>query len=278
MRKVARRVVEGRRSKTRITPKNLETFLGVPKYLHRTAQEQDAVGIATGLVWRSVGGDLLTIEVTLAEGRGGLMLTGRLGEVMKESGQAALAYIRSHAKALGIETNFYERRDIHVHAPEGGQAKEGPSAGITIATAMISALTKRPVRRNVAMTGEITIHGQVLPIGGLKEKVLAAHRAGITTIVLPKRNEKDLEDIPEEVQKQVKLIFVERMEQVLEIALHPMPADAQKAGQEQAKATREQAAKKERAQEDHPSRDGRHPKPRLRRAPQRMPASPQVTA
>jgi ATP-dependent Lon protease len=275
MRKVARLVVEGRKSKTQITTKNLEKFLGAPKYLHREAMEQDEIGIATGLVWRSIGGDILTIEVTLADGRGGLMLTGRLGDVMKESGQAAMAYIRSHAKQLGIDPNFYERRDIHVHAPEGGQAKEGPSAGITIAAAIISALTKRPVRRNVAMTGEITIHGRVLPIGGLKEKVLAAHRVGITTIILPKRNEKDLEDIPDEIQKQLKFLFVERMDQVLEAALHPaQPPEEQKAEQEKPKPANGQAERKDRDGERRGHHELRRPKPRQRRKHQRAPSSP----
>lgn len=274
MRKVARQVVEGRKSKMQITTKNLEKFLGPPKYLNREALEQDEIGVATGLVWRSVGGDILTIEVTLAEGRGGLMLTGRLGEVMKESGQAAMAYIRSHARQLGIDPAFYERRDIHVHAPEGGQAKEGPSAGITIATAIISALTKRPVRRSVAMTGEITIHGRVLPIGGLKEKVLAAHRVGINTIILPKRNEKDLEDIPEEIQKQLKFIFAERMDQVLEAALHPAsPPDEPKAEQEKPKAANGQARQKNREDERRAHRETRRPKPRLRRKKQHAPSS-----
>ncbi len=277
MRKVARHVVEGRKSKTQITTKNLEKFLGPPKYLHREALEQDEVGVATGLVWRSIGGDILTIEVTLADGRGGLMLTGRLGEVMKESGQAAMAYIRSHAKHLGIDPSFYERRDIHVHAPEGGQAKEGPSAGITIATAIISALTKRPVRRSVAMTGEITIHGRVLPIGGLKEKVLAAHRVGITTIVLPKRNEKDLEEIPEEVQKQLKFVFAERMDQVLEVALHPVqPAEEPKTEQEAPKPAKGQGSRKDRDDERRAYHEARRPKPRLRRKKQRTAVSSQA--
>src|SRR5579871_5715437 len=265
MRKVARQVVEGRKSKSAITEKNLPNYLGPPKYLRNEAQEQDEVGIATGLVWTSGGGDIQTIEVTLADGRGGLVMTGRLGEVMKESGHAALAYIRSHAKQLGIEPGFYERRDIHVHAPEGGQAKEGPSAGITIATAIISALTKRPIRRQVAMTGEITIHGRVLPIGGVKEKVLSAHRAGIETVLLPKRNEKDLEEIPEDVRKQIRFIFVERMEQVLEAALHPAEEDAA-----DEKKQRPQGASSGRRESDgarQSRHDHRRPKSRLRRAP-----------
>ncbi|HEU5199054.1 MAG TPA: endopeptidase La [Ktedonobacterales bacterium] len=264
MRKVARQVVEGRKTKSAITEKNLPNYLGPPKYLRNEAQEQDEVGIATGLVWTSGGGDIQSIEVTLADGRGGLVMTGRLGEVMKESGHAALAYIRSHAKQLGIEPGFYERRDIHVHAPEGGQAKEGPSAGITIATAIISALTKRPIRRQVAMTGEITIHGRVLPIGGVKEKVLSAHRAGIETVLLPKRNEKDLEEIPEDVRKQIRFIFVERMEQVLEAALHPAEEDA--ADEKKKRPVDTSPGRRSSDSARQSGHDHRRPKQRLRRA------------
>src|SRR5579885_1722683 len=227
-----------------------------------------AIWSATGLGWTSGGGDIQTIEVTLADGRGSLMLTGRLGEVMKESGQAAMAYIRSHARQLGIDPSFYERRDIHVHAPEGAQQKEGPSAGITIATAIISALTRRPIRRQVAMTGEITIHGRVLPIGGVKEKVLSAHRAGIETVLLPKRNEKDLEEIPEDVRKQIRFIFVERIEQVQEAALPPAEEDAA-----HGKKKRPQSAASGRRESDGARQSGhdhRRPKPRLRRAHHRQ--------
>ncbi len=265
MRKVARQVVEGRKSKAEITEKNLPRYLGPPKYLKTETQEQDEVGIATGLVWTSGGGDIQAIEVTLAEGRGGLMMTGRLGEVMKESGQAAMSYIRSHAKQLGIEPGFYERRDIHVHAPEGAQAKEGPSAGITIATAIISALTRRPVRRQVAMTGEITIHGRVLPIGGVKEKVLSAHRSGIETVLLPRRNEKDLEEIPEEVRKHIKFIFVERIEQVLEVALHPATAAEEKSDEKKKRPEHSASDRRESDGASQARRDLRRPKQRLLR-------------
>ncbi len=272
MRKVARQVVEGRKSKSAITPKKLPRYLGPPKHLHTQMQEADEVGIATGLVWTSGGGDIQSIEVTLADGRGSLMLTGRLGEVMKESGQAAMAYIRSHAKQLAIDPSFYERRDIHVHAPEGAQPKEGPSAGITIATAIISALTKRLVRRHVAMTGEITTHGRVLPIGGVKEKVLSAHRAGIETVLLPKLNEKDLEEIPEEVRQQITFVFVDRVEQALEVALHPaQPQEENKADQEKTRPEGGPSARKD--QENERERHTlRRPKPRLRRIPH--PAQP----
>jgi ATP-dependent Lon protease len=263
LRKVARQVVEGRKSKTEITAKKLPRYLGPPRFQHNQALETDEIGIATGLVWTSGGGDIQSIEVTLAEGRGSLMLTGRLGEVMKESGQAAMAYIRSHTKQLGIDPAFYERRDIHVHAPEGAQPKEGPSAGITIATAIISALTRRPIRRQIAMTGEITIHGRVLAIGGVKEKVLSAHRAGIEKIILPKQNEKDLEEVPEDVQRQLQFIFVDRLEQVLEAALHP--AEAEEAGKEKPKAEAGSSARRDYDGERRVRRDIQRPKPRLRR-------------
>jgi ATP-dependent Lon protease len=263
MRKVARQVVEGRKSKTEITAKRLPKYLGPPKHEHSHAQETDEIGIATGLVWTSGGGDIQSIEVTLADGRGSLMLTGRLGEVMKESGQAAMAYIRSHAKQLGIDPSFYERRDIHVHAPEGAQPKEGPSAGITIATAIISALTRRPIRRQIAMTGEITIHGRVLTIGGVKEKVLSAHRAGIEQVILPKGNEKDLEEVPEEIRNQLRFTFVERLEQVLEVALHPAEQEEGKSDQEKSRA--EGSARKNHEGERRVRRDIQRPKPRLRR-------------
>jgi ATP-dependent Lon protease len=262
---VARQVVEGRKSKAQITGKNLPKYLGPPKHLHTEMQEEDAIGIATGLVWTSGGGDIQSIEVTLADGRGSLMLTGRLGEVMKESGQAAMAYIRSHAKQLGIDPSFYERRDIHVHAPEGAQQKEGPSAGITIATAIISALTRRPIRRQVAMTGEITIHGRVLAIGGFKEKVLSAHRAGIETVLLPKQNEKDLEEIPNDVQRQLKFIFVSHIEQVLEVALHPAAPEESKPDSKRDKPEGGPTSHRESEGERPMQRDIRYPKRRLRR-------------
>jgi ATP-dependent Lon protease len=279
LRKVARQVVEGRKSKAQITAKKLPKYLGPPKYLHTEAQEADEVGIATGLVWTSGGGDIQTIEVTLADGRGSLMLTGRLGEVMKESGQAAMAYIRSHTKQLGIDPNFYERRDVHVHAPEGAQPKEGPSAGITIATAIISALTRRPVRRQVAMTGEITIHGHVLPIGGVKEKVLSAHRAGIQTVLLPKRNEKDMEEVPGDVRRQLHFIFVDRIEQALEAALHPAePQEEAEPGQDKVRRENGVSERKDTNGERRTLRDTRRPKPRLRRIAQAAQPPAQYTS
>ena len=223
LRKVARKVAEGRRSKTTITAEKIPDYLGPQKHFFEMAEQKDEPGIATGVAWTSAGGDLLTVEATLMEGRGNLTLTGQLGDVMKESAQAALSYARSRANQLGLESRFYEKYDIHLHLPAGAIPKDGPSAGITLATAIISALTRRPARRDVAMTGEITLRGRVLPIGGVKEKVLAAHRAGIKTFILPKRNMQDLQDVPHEVVQNLRFLPVERMDDVLAIALHPLP-------------------------------------------------------
>ncbi|HLX55751.1 MAG TPA: endopeptidase La [Ktedonobacteraceae bacterium] len=223
MRKVARKVAEGRRSKTIVTAEKIPDYLGPQKHFYELAEVKDEPGIATGVAWTSAGGDLLTVEATLMEGRGNLTLTGQLGDVMKESAQAALSYARSRAKQLGLESRFYEKYDIHLHLPAGAIPKDGPSAGITMATALISALTRRAARRDVAMTGEITLRGRVLPIGGVKEKVLAAHRAGIKTFILPKRNMQDLEDVPPEVVKDLRFLPVERMDEVIAIALHALP-------------------------------------------------------
>ena len=223
LRKVARKVAEGRRSKTKITAEKVHDYLGPQKHFYGQAETEDEVGVATGVSWTSAGGDLTTVEVTLMDGNGNLTLTGQLGDVMKESAQAALSYARSRAGQLGIENRFYEKYDIHLHLPAGAIPKDGPSAGITMATALISALTKRAARRDVAMTGEITLRGRVLPIGGVKEKVLAAHRAGIKTFILPKRNMKDLEDVPREVIHELHIVPVERMDDVVNVALHAMP-------------------------------------------------------
>jgi ATP-dependent Lon protease len=220
MRKVARKVAEGRRAKTKVTEEKLADYLGPQKHYYGLAEEQDEPGVATGVAWTSAGGDLMTVEATLMEGRGNLTLTGQLGDVMKESAQAALSYARSRAGQLGVESRFYEKYDIHLHLPAGSIPKDGPSAGITMATALISALTKRATRRDVAMTGEITLRGRVLPIGGVKEKVLAAHRAGIKTFILPKRNMKDLNDVPREVINELHFVPVERMDDVIAVALH----------------------------------------------------------
>ncbi|MBI2816221.1 MAG: endopeptidase La [Acidobacteria bacterium] len=219
-RKVARKVVkEGRGVKIVVTPENLSEFLGIIKFRDTFAEKKNEIGLAVGLAWTEVGGQILVTEATLMDGKGRLTLTGKLGDVMQESAQAAMSYIRSRSHLLGLEADFYRRMDIHVHVPEGAIPKDGPSAGITIATTLASALTKIPVRRDVAMTGEITLRGKVLPIGGLKEKLLAAHRAGLTTIVLPKDNEKDMADIPAHIQKELQIHFVETMDQVLQIAL-----------------------------------------------------------
>jgi len=224
-RKVARRVVkEGETYNIKITADNIEEFLGVPKYRDLAVHEKNEVGLVNGLAWTEVGGSILTTEVTVVDGKGKLLLTGKLGDVMQESAQAAMSYIRSRAARLGLPREFYRNLDIHVHVPEGAIPKDGPSAGITIGTAIASALSGIPVRRDLAMTGEITLRGKVLPIGGLKEKLLAAHRAGLFEVLLPKENEKDLPDVPENLRNAMKLQFVDTMDQVLALALErPLP-------------------------------------------------------
>ncbi|PIR20299.1 MAG: endopeptidase La [Deltaproteobacteria bacterium CG11_big_fil_rev_8_21_14_0_20_47_16] len=202
-----------------VTPKRVQELLGAPKYRYGLVEEHDEVGMCTGLAWTEVGGELLNCEVSILPGRGKLTLTGKLGDVMQESAQAALSYVRSRAEALGLERHFIQRIDIHVHMPEGAIPKDGPSAGICMATAVTSALLKLPVRKDVAMTGEITLRGRVLPIGGLKEKMLAAHRGGIRTIIIPKENVKDLKEIPKEILKDLEIKPVEHADEVLKIAL-----------------------------------------------------------
>jgi len=225
-RKVARRVAEDKRAPNNITSQSLVKFLGPPHYTFGIAEREDEVGVATGVAWTAGGGDLMPVEVTLMEGKGTLLLTGQLGEVMQESAQAALSYTRSHAKELGIKNKKcdFDRLDIHIHIPEGAIPKDGPSAGITIATALISALTGRPVRRDVAMTGEITLRGKILPIGGFKEKMLAAHRAGLRVVLVPKENRKDLVELPKKAKRDLKFIFVEHMDEVLAESLLPSPS------------------------------------------------------
>ena len=218
-RKVARKIAEGKKELTRVTRANLHLFLGPPKFIPETEQEQHEIGVATGVAWTSTGGEVLYVESSLSKGRGNLTLTGQLGDVMKESAQAALSYARSQGKKLGIEGDFYHKLDIHIHVPAGAIPKDGPSAGITMATSLISALTKRPVSRDVAMTGEITLRGRVLPIGGLKEKCLAAFRAGINTIIIPDRNQKDLEEIPKQLRRKLTIVPVKYMSEVLKVAL-----------------------------------------------------------
>jgi ATP-dependent Lon protease len=218
-RKVARRVAEGRDSLVKVTPGNLQEFLGVPRSRSEEVLKKDQVGVATGLAWTPTGGEVLFIEALLTTGKGGLALTGQLGEVMKESAQAALSWAKARSDEIGIDREKFERNDIHIHVPEGAIPKDGPSAGVTLATSLVSALSGRPVKRSVAMTGEITLRGNVLPVGGVKEKVLAARRARVTTIVLPQQNKSDLEEIPKELLKEIEFVFVESIRQVLKVAL-----------------------------------------------------------
>ncbi|HAZ38644.1 MAG TPA: endopeptidase La [Exiguobacterium sp.] len=218
-RKAAKQIAMGEKKRVTVTKRNLDDFLGKPIYRYGQGELEDMIGAVTGLAYTAFGGDTLTIEVSLAPGKGKLQLTGKLGDVMQESAQTAYSFVRANATSLGIEPNFYETQDIHIHVPEGAVPKDGPSAGITLATALISALTKRPVRRGVGMTGEITLRGRVFPIGGLKEKSLAAHRAGLTTVLLPQDNTRDIDDIPESVRAGMEFIPVATMEQVLEHAL-----------------------------------------------------------
>ncbi|PIU26658.1 MAG: endopeptidase La [Candidatus Aquicultor secundus] len=237
-RQIARKVVEGEKKRLKITEKNLHEYLGPRQFSYGLAEEADEIGVATGLAWTEFGGDVLSVEAATLSGRGKLMLTGQLGEVMRESAQAAVSYIRSRAEMLKIDKNFYSEFDIHIHVPAGGIPKDGPSAGITIATALASELTKRPAKREVAMTGEITLRGRVLPIGGVKEKVLSAHRAGIKEIILPAENEKDLELVPKEVKEELKFFFVKHMDEVLELALRAKS----KNGPKSAKAAKKQVS------------------------------------
>ncbi|MCK1991729.1 endopeptidase La [Peribacillus muralis] len=218
-RKTAKIIVSGDKKRVVISDKNVEEFLGKTMFHYGQAEVENQVGVANGLAYTSVGGDTLQIEVSLSPGKGKLILTGKLGDVMKESAQAAFSYVRSKTEKLHIDTNFHEKYDIHIHVPEGAVPKDGPSAGITIATALISALTNRPIRKEVGMTGEITLRGRVLPIGGLKEKSLAAHRAGLTKIIIPQNNEKDIDDIPESVRKALTFVPVSHVDEVLEHAL-----------------------------------------------------------
>lgn len=217
-RKAARPLYEGEKEKIKVTEQNLEKFLGKEKYSFDKKNDMDEVGIVRGLAWTSVGGDTLEIEVNIMPGKGEFQLTGQLGDVMKESAQAGISYIRSVSEEYHIPKKFFQENDIHIHIPEGAVPKDGPSAGITMATAMLSAITKTPVRADVAMTGEITLRGRVLPIGGLKEKTLAAKNAGIKTICVPKKNEKDIDEISPEIKKGLKIVFVEQMKDVLDVA------------------------------------------------------------
>ncbi|MDA8405578.1 MAG: endopeptidase La [Deltaproteobacteria bacterium] len=222
-RKIARKIAEGEKKVPRVTAKNLNKFLGVPRILPDYDNRKDEVGVATGLAWTPYGGDVLYIEATPMEGKGNLLLTGQLGDVMKESGQAAMSYFRSRAAKFGLSENFYFSKDIHVHVPAGAIPKDGPSAGVTMASALVSALTGIPVRSDVAMTGEITLRGRVLPIGGLREKSLAALRARIYTIIAPEQNQKDLDEIPKHIRRRLEFKFVKHMDEVLRLALKDYP-------------------------------------------------------
>ncbi len=226
-RKVARRVTEGVTERVVATPALIRDLLGPERFFSEVAERTDEPGIAIGLVWTPMGGDIIFIEATKMSGKKGIMVTGNLGEVMKESAQAALSHIRSRAPRLGIPADFFDNMDIHIHVPAGAVPKDGPSAGVTIATALTSLLTGRPVRHDVAMTGEITLRGKVLPVGGIKEKVLGAHRAGVRTVILPKRNEKDLEDVPEAIRTSMRFVFVDTVDQVIGHALEPAVTEAQ---------------------------------------------------
>ncbi|HEY4183922.1 MAG TPA: S16 family serine protease, partial [Polyangia bacterium] len=224
IRAIAVLVAEGKSAEIeRITTQRIADFLGPAKHMSEVADRTAEPGVATGLAWTPVGGDILFIEATKMNGKGQLVLTGQLGDVMKESAQAALSFIRARAKWLGLEDNFLEKIDIHVHIPAGAIPKDGPSAGVTMFVAMASLLTGKPIRSDVAMTGEITLRGLVLPVGGIKEKFLAAHRAGIKRVILPERNRKDVIEIPEQPRKEIEIIYVKRMDELLSFALTEMP-------------------------------------------------------
>src|SRR5437660_62381 len=218
-RKVARRIGEGHKGSVRVSLNNLHEFLGAPKIIPEEVLKKDQIGVATGLAWTAVGGDILFVEALRMKGKGNLVLTGQLGEVMRESAQAAYSYAKSRAKELEIDPEDFNNYDVHVHIPEGAIPKDGPSAGITMATAMVSTLAQRPVRKDVAMTGEITLRGNVLPVGGVKEKVLAALRARVSTIILPAQNRRDLDDVPKEPVKHIRFVFVDNVRQVFREAL-----------------------------------------------------------
>jgi ATP-dependent Lon protease len=222
LRKVARKVVqEGKDFTVELTPANLGEYLGIPRFRATQRAERSEIGLATGLAWTEVGGEILPIEVTLMPGKGALRLTGKLGDVMQESAHAAMSFVRSRAEEYDIKRDFNRRLDVHIHVPEGAIPKDGPSAGITMCTALVSALSGRRVRKDVAMTGEITLRGKVLPVGGIKEKLLAAHRIGVETIILPRETEKDLADVPKNVLDAMHVELVDHIDQVLKIALLP---------------------------------------------------------
>ena len=219
MRKATKEIVKKGAEKVSVTPKNLDKYAGVQRFRYGEAELEDMVGVVTGLAWTEVGGELLSIESVMVPGKGKMQITGKLGDVMQESVQAARSYVQSRAVAFGIKPTLFDKRDIHVHVPEGATPKDGPSAGVAMGTAIVSALTQIPVRKDIAMTGEITLRGRVLPIGGVKEKVLGAMRAGVTTILLPRENEADLEDVPDEAKQKLAFHSVDTLEDVLKLAL-----------------------------------------------------------
>ena len=227
---VKKLLLEKRTKQVRITPKSLEKYLGVRRHRYGKAEQSDQVGQVTGLAWTQVGGELLTIEATTVSGKGKLLHTGQLGDVMQESIQAAMTVVRSRSELLGLEGEFHQSTDVHIHVPEGATPKYGPSAGVGMCTALVSAYTDIPVRSEVAMTGEITLRGEVLPIGGLKEKLLAAHRGGITTVVIPQENEKDLAEIPKNIKDKLTIVPVKWIDEVLQVALQHMPIPVGKDG------------------------------------------------
>ena len=229
-RKVARHIAEGKPAPKHIGKQSLGKYLGAPRYFHGEAEENDEVGVATGLAWTESGGDTLSVEVVTMAGKGSLILTGQLGEIMQESAQAALSYGRSRARGLGIQQIDFDKIDLHLHVPEGAVPKDGPSAGVTIAAAMISALTGRPVRHDVAMTGEITLRGRILPVGGLREKILAAHRAGLKTVFVPERNRRDMTEIPKRLRAHMEIVFVGSMDEVVSAVLLPAKGDQKGSG------------------------------------------------
>ncbi|HVE16110.1 MAG TPA: endopeptidase La, partial [Chthoniobacterales bacterium] len=253
MRKVAKKVAEGKGLGFPVNAGNLNKYLGVPKFVPESELEKDEIGVATGLAWTESGGDVLYIEATVMKGKGVLTLTGHLGDVMKESAQAALSYVRSREKSLGINPDMFTKQDLHIHVPAGAIPKDGPSAGITMATAIASALAQVPVRRDLAMTGEITLRGRVLPIGGLKEKILAAKRAKLTSVILPKRNRKDLDEIPKHILKGIQLVFADTMDDVMKVALRRRAPAKKKTGQPQAPESPKQVPRIEKSRRTEPT-------------------------
>jgi len=229
-RKVATKIASGEEGKVVATKENIPEFLGKPKFYNEPAERTGIPGVATGIAWTPSGGDIMFIEATKMKGKGNLILTGKLGEVMKESAQAALSYVRSKAKELGIDEDLFSQNDLHIHFPAGAIPKDGPSAGVTTATALVSLLTNRPVRSNITMTGEITLRGRVLPVGGIKQKVLAASRVGLNKVILPRRNEADLAELPPEVKKGIDFVLVETVDEVLEKALEDEVLEKAKTG------------------------------------------------